>query len=218
MNKRSKWALIAVVIAIAALACFLWLRKALDPFADGPEKIVVPEFPYSEMLPGDLLFRTGTGAYSKMLNAASADTVHYSHIGLLVRIDSTWAVIHSVPDEHDSPTDFDRVKMGTVKEFFDSEHAYHGELVHTGFTAGSRMTDAALGFVRDSVRFDSSFDLSDSSRLYCTELIWLLYRREGIDLTEGRRSFRGYLGIGPNGVITVNDIRNYSGNVSYYAY
>ena len=218
MKKRSKWLILAAVLSAVAIACFLWLRKALDPFAQGPEKIVIPEFPYSEMIPGDLLFRTGTGAYSKMLNVTSADTVHYSHIGLLVKVDSTWAVIHSVPDEHDGPQDFDRVKMETVKEFFDPAHALHGEIVHTGFTAGNRMTDAALGFVRDSVRFDTSFNLSDSSKLYCTELIWLLYRREGIDLTEGRRSFRGYVAIGPNGVITVNDIRNYSGNVSYYAY
>lgn len=218
MKTSYKWALIAAIVLAVALAVFLGLRKALDPFAKGPDSIIIPEFPYSEMIPGDLLFRTGTGAYSKMLNVASADTVHYSHIGLLLKLDSTWVVVHSVPDEPDSPMDFDRVKMETVQEFFDPEHALHGEIVHTGFTAGSKMTDAAIGFVRDSIKFDTAFDLSDSSRLYCTELIWLLYRREGIDLSEGRRSFRGYIVLGPNGLITVNDLRNYSGNVSYYAY
>ena len=218
MSKKAKWTLVAVVLAAVLLAGFIWLRKALDPFAKGPEAVVVPEFPYDQMRPGDLACRTGTGFYSMMLNATAADTIHFSHIGLLLQIDSQWVVIHAVPNEAEGPDDFDRVKMETVKQFYDPVHALHGELIHTGFVAGDRMTDAALGFVRDSVRFDSAFDLTDSSKLYCTELIWLLYRREGIDLTEGRRSHFSVPGLGKEGCITVNDIYNYSGKDSYFKY
>lgn len=196
----------------------MWVHKNLSPFYKGPDTIVVPEFPYSEMLPGDLAFRTGTGLYSKMLNAASTDTVYYSHIGLVAQLDSQWVIIHAVPQELDGPSDFERVKMESVKQFFDPSYALHGELVHTGLVAGRDMIDAAVGFVRDSIRFDGAFNLTDSSKLYCTELLWLLYRREGIDLSEGRRSHRGFPSLGEEGCISPTDLYRYSGNKSYFKY
>ena len=218
MKKRSVYFLLAAVAAAAVLACFLWIHKKSDAFAQGPEETVLPEFPYSSMRPGDLAFRTGTGTYSRMLKVSSTDTVYYSHVGLLLQIDSQWVVIHAVPHEKEGPSDFERVKMETLDRFYDPSRALHGELVHTGFEAGDRMTEAALSFVRDSVRFDSSFDLSDSSRLYCTELPWLLYRREGIDISEGRRSHRGFPTLGQEGCISPTDIYMYSGNESYFKY
>ena len=178
----------------------------------------MPNFPYSEIRSGDLAFRMGTGVYGRLLKTQYADSIYYSHIGLIVQVDSQWVVIHAVPKEIDGIGDFERVKMETLPKFFAADKAIHGELVHTGYIDNGSMTEAAIRFVQDSVKFDSKFNLADSSSLYCTELIWLLYKREGIDLTEGRRSLRNMLFLGNEGCIVPSDILSFSGNVSYYKF
>ncbi len=36
--------------------------------------------------------------------------------------------------------------------------------------------------------FDHGYDLTDTTRMYCTELIYNVFARAGIDITEGRRT------------------------------
>ena len=44
----------------------------------------------------------------------------------------------------------------------------------------------ALEYYRNKIPFDTGFDIEDSGRLYCTELIWQVYMHAGIDLADGR--------------------------------
>ncbi len=147
------------------------------------------ELPYALMQEGDLAFRCGQGMFSRAVTSAQEDPL-YSHVGVLVRDGGLWKVVHAVPAEPDFPGDFDRVKAEPVTAFFAPGRALRGCLVHTGLQDSLRISAlaaSALRYAADSVRFDGSYSLSDSSSLYCTELVWRLYRRAGIDLSEGRR-------------------------------
>jgi hypothetical protein len=53
---------------------------------------------------------------------------------------------------------------------------------------GVRVARAALELARARVPFDHGYDLGDTTRMYCTELVWHLFRREGVDLSGGRRT------------------------------
>ena len=153
--------------------------------------------PYEQMREGDLAFRCGSGVFSRAVTYVEENGA-YSHIGLLVEHDGVWKVVHAVPGEKESAQDFDRVKEETVEQFFAPERARKGCLVHVETPEREKVREicqAALGFARDSVRFDNQYELQDSSRLYCTELVWLLYRRCGVDLSEGRRRRVNALGI-----------------------
>ncbi len=217
MEKKKRILLLAACIALGMLAgaaiVLVRLREKPQAVSEWPDP---PPFPYDRMLEGDLVFRTGTGLYSQMLNV-STDTVHYSHVGLLVHPDSLWEVVHAVPKEPDGPDDFERVKRETLDRFLSKELALHAEFVHTGLLRPTRIVAEALQYARDSVRFDNRFDLEDSTELYCTELIWRLFRREGIDLSEGRRSMRN-LTCFKGGLLTPEDLFRYSGNQSYFQY
>ena len=177
----------------------------------------IPELPYSEMRTADLVFRTGVGVYSTMLNMQK-DTVHYSHIGLLVDLDSIWYVVHAVPKELDGPDDFERVKLEKLEDFLSKKRCLHATLVHSPLPRTDRVVTKALQYARDSVRFDNNFDLDDSTELYCTEMIWRLFLMEGIDLSEGRRSYRSFPTFMGKGCIAPEDILLYDGNESYFSY
>lgn len=177
------------------------------------------EFPLDEIREGDLAFRCGRGVFSRAVLAADSKG-EYSHVGIVVSDGGVWKVVHAVPGEREGKADFDRVKMEPLEVFYSQKRAFRGCLVHTGLTADSlaaSLCSTAVQFARDSVRFDNSYTLSDSSEVYCTEFVWRLYRRAGTDLTEGRRRSVSILGIdGP--VILPEHILDYSGNTIYFSF
>ena len=180
---------------------------------------VTRQFPYDQMKEGDLAFRCGRGVFSQAVILAD-DKGLYSHIGIVVREGDAWKVVHAVPGEREGNGDFDRVKMEDLEVFYSPQRASHGCLVHTGITSDTlinRICADAKIFARDSVRFDNNYDLTDSSEVYCTELVWRLYRRVGTDLSEGRRRNVHILKIdGP--VLLPEHILDYTESIEYYSF
>ena len=119
---------------------------------------------------GDLAFRRGTGFMSRIVVAADKNGT-YSHVGILKKMQGEWHVIHAVPGEPEFKGDPDRVKI--VRWGKDSLPA-------------ARAAQTALLMAQRGILFDHDYNLSDSSQMYCTELIEFAYRKEGIDLSEGR--------------------------------
>ena len=206
----SRLLLTAIVMTLACGSAF-GCRNSKQPDSQ------MPELPYTQMRTADLIFRRGTGVYSQMLNMHS-DTVQYSHVGLLVDLDSSWFVVHAVPRELDGPDDFERVKLEPLDSFLTHNRCLHAEFVHASLPRTDRVVARALQYARDSVRFDSEFDLKDSTKVYCTELIWRLFMIEGIDLSEGRRSYSISPMFRGEGCITPRDLLLYSQNDSYYIF
>lgn len=175
--------------------------------------------PFDQIAEGDLAFRCGRGVMSRAVTAAEGDGI-YSHIGLLFKEGDKWVVVHAVPGEKESTEDFDRVKAESTDVFFCSERAKRGCLVHTGLrdsAAVASMKAAALRMARDSVRFDHDYNLEDSTAVYCTELVWRLYRAAGIDLAEGRSRNVHLLHIDGECLLPEH-LLNYSNNERYYQF
>lgn len=147
------------------------------------------ELPYGEMREGDLVFRCGIGVFSRAVTAVEEEGL-YSHVGLLLKDSTEWVVVHSVPREPDFKGDFDRVKKEPVESFLSMKMAAKAAFAHTGLADSLKLDEmraSAFQAFRDSLRFDDGYSLQDSTRQYCSEFVWRLYRRAGIDLSEGRR-------------------------------
>lgn len=196
--------------------CLLVLLATGCAFS-GKRAPAAPVLPEAEFRAGDLAFRTGTGLYSSLLNL-QAEQIQYSHVGVLVRENGQWLVVHAVPGEVEGPDDFERVKAETPALFFAPDRARHGALVHTGLPDARRLGERALRMVRDSVRFDGNFDLDDTTEVYCTELVYRLFLAEGIDLSEGRRSYANLPLLSGKGTLSPEDLLRYSGNERYFVY
>ena len=184
----------------------------------------VPEarqFPTEAMRTGDLVFRCGRGVLSRAVVTAEKDG-RYSHVGVLIRDDDgVWKVAHSVPAEREFSGDFDRVKFEPLEAFLSPKMAARGCFVHIGSLTDpvrlQALCDEARQAFRDSVRFDHDYDLADSSQVYCTEFVWLLFKHYGLDLSEGRRRYVNLMNIHGD-ILLPEHILQYKDNTVYYQF
>ena len=181
----------------------------------------VRHFPTEAMRTGDLVFRCGRGVLSRAVVTAEKDG-RYSHVGVLIRDDDgVWKVAHSVPAEREFSGDFDRVKFEPLEAFLSPKMAARGCFVHIGSLTDpvrlQALCDEARQAFRDSVRFDHDYDLADSSQVYCTEFVWLLFKHYGLDLSEGRRRYVNLMNIHGD-ILLPEHILQYKDNTVYYQF
>lgn len=153
---------------------------------------------------GDVVFRRGGGLTSRAVLMADEKGV-YSHVGIVVRTGknvgggiggredtgdgSAWQVVHMVPGERGPDGKKDVIKTESLERFFAPDRALRGAVMRVdALETAARASRRAAGLARTEMAFDHDYDLDDTTRMYCTELIYHVYTREGLDLTEGRRS------------------------------
>lgn len=125
--------------------------------------------------------------------------------------DGGWSVVHVVPGEPGPDGTVDRIKAEPLAEFFSLDRARRGAVarVNVPFAAalleapGAMYADAVYTEVAVEARrlaaceifFDHDYDLTDTTRMYCTELVYRVFMRAaGVDPTAGRRSRIGLPG------------------------
>jgi len=147
------------------------------------------DFPYESLQEGDLVFRRGIGMVSRVVLAADK-AGSYSHIGIVVKENSKWKVVHAVPGEPDYEGDPDRIKMDDIQLFFHKDRAKAGALMRLSMDSDLSHSAArhAIQLYRSRILFDHKYNLNDSSEMYCTELVDYIYKKQGIDLSEDRIS------------------------------
>lgn len=140
-----------------------------------------------ELREGDLLFRRGMGVLGRAVTATDSDG-QFSHVGIAVKIDNSWHVIHAVPDERDFEGDIDRVKCEPVESFFDQMRAGNGAVYRISL-APEQIEVAVKNALRLSTEqrpFDHDYNLGDTTELYCTELVEFIFAQSGVSISEGR--------------------------------
>ncbi len=134
---------------------------------------------------GDLILRRGKSFVSQLVLLGDKDS-EYSHIGLICIKNDTPFVVHAVPGEAEAGMP-EYVKMETVPDFLSIDKSadfavYSLKSRHR--VAGRVAAAKAKEYFSRHIMFDSKFDHTDNSELYCTELVWCAYRAAGIDLVE----------------------------------
>ena len=137
---------------------------------------------------GDMVLRGGCGAESRAVMTRSNSS--FSHIGILQRdsLSGEWMVIHAVPGESE-PGEPEYLKRESVTEFYDSMRAREGAWIRIDCSdeAAARAAQYCREKADAHVLFDNDYLLLDTTELYCCELVWLAYLREGIDISDGER-------------------------------
>ncbi len=138
---------------------------------------------------GDLIFRCGTGFAGRVVTSLDDEGL-YSHVGIVVGDRDAWQIVHSVPYEPAFEGDFDRVKCEPLTYFVGRYPT--AEVGHFRPKVAKeplqRIVQHALRLSQKQVAFDHDYDLSDTTRLYCTEMIDYLFGLEGYSISEGRRT------------------------------
>ena len=150
-----------------------------------PARTQVPTIPIELLQEGDIVFRRGYGFASEMVVYNDADG-KYSHVGVVVNSEKGLMIAHSVPGGDAEENDIMRLER--IEQFYSAESSSCGEIVRRELDSlqRRRLSEMAVAKANEKIPFDHNYDLEDTTALYCTELVQLLYRNIGIDLAEGR--------------------------------
>ena len=133
---------------------------------------------------GDIIFRHGFGIISDAIVKYSKDPYRISHCGIVVK-DSAggWAVIHTVSN---SLAEIDGMQMDGLRKFVRESQPESIIVTRYRFLNAEqqqRLVNQAYYYLSKRIPFDNEFNSSDSTKFFCTELIWnIFYHAIGIDL------------------------------------
>ena len=139
----------------------------------------------SDLRNGDLLFRNGIGYESRVVTGLSSGK--FSHIGIAYHDGKQWNVIHAVPGENEK-SEPEYLKCEPISEFYFHSRAKLGgsARVSCSDSIANIVAEKALNIVNRKVLFDNNYNINDTSELYCTELVRLVYLAQNIDLCDDR--------------------------------
>lgn len=182
------------------------------------EQKPAPQIPIDKLQQGDIAFRRGEGFISEVVVYNDANGM-YSHIGVIVKHNDSLKVVHAVPGEPDFKGDFDRVKLEPIESFFSPSRALRGEIMRISLTDSMRyiINNIALEKAHQKIKFDHDYNVNDTTKLYCTELVQLIFSHMDIDLAEDRSTAINIPGMSEN-YIMPSDIYKNKKLISVYKY
>lgn len=138
---------------------------------------------------GDIVFRRGSSAKSHAVLQADKEG-KYSHVGIIVKNGTDFMVVHITPGERAPKESVDKIKMERLEHFLARNKAKKGAILRFADSLEYSKIAAqyAKEFFEKEVLFDHDYNLADSTKMYCSEMIWRAYLKAGRDITNRRRS------------------------------
>jgi uncharacterized protein YycO len=150
------------------------------------KQVLIPTEQLSE---GALAFRRGSSAKSQAVLFADKEG-HYSHVGIIVKEGSDFMVVHITPGERSPGETVDKIKMERLEDFFARDKAKKGAILCfvDSLECSEKAAQYAKEFFEREILFDHDYNLDDSVKMYCSEMVWRAYLEAGRDITGQRRS------------------------------
>jgi hypothetical protein len=167
ISNATKHSLICVAIfLIALLSILIYITKRRG------EPITVQNLDsfFEIAKDGDIICRLGDRLWSQAFKDLSAFDKRYSHMGIIRINNDQITVIHS---EGTAKTGKDVVKEVAIESFI--KNALVIGIYRLKNLDGSQISSIAKEYL--GVPFDWQFDMEDGSKIYCTELLYLVLRR-----------------------------------------
>ena len=170
----------------------VWTRNNLFPILlslllvqCSTSEVAMPSIPQEDFRAGDVVFRLGRTLESDAIASVAEDDFRFSHVGVVVGRGDSLRVVHIEPELEGS----EQIKAESLEEFFSLSRAVKGMVARCKGISLEQcqiIENEALRLLDLNVRFDHDYSLSDSSEMYCTELIDHVFQKAGITLTERR--------------------------------
>jgi len=166
MTKRTKLLIIlgGILIIAAVISVLIFIRPWKKDFKPVDSSLVIPY-----LKDGDIILRQGDGPWSPAFRDLSLTDKRFSHLGIVRIRDGSISVINSVGYFSNNKKGVEEV---TLEEFL-SVTKITG-VFRANFTEGSKISYKAVEYV--NCPFDWDFDLSDDSKIYCTELLYAVLK------------------------------------------
>jgi len=156
-----------IIIAILITSVFVFIimprGKSVAPQEHEALSEIVKE--------GDIICRLGDRLWSEYFKDISIEDKRYSHIGIIRINNNTITVIHA---EGTTKAGKDFVKEETLNDFLKIARSI-GVYRINDIDDGKRIANLALEYL--NVPFDWQFDMNNDSKIYCTELLYVILKR-----------------------------------------
>ena len=172
--------------SICKLLFFIVLSLSIGCATCTPKTYPTIQIPEADFRSADLALRLGRSIESDLIARGGKSGNHYSHIGLLIESDSGMIVVDIEPS---TDKESEQIKAQSVGDFFNTEKVIAGAIMrHNGLdsTQINILKNKAIELLNSSITFDHDYQLSDNSKMYCTELIEVLFNTINLSLSEGR--------------------------------
>lgn len=149
-------------------------ERALEMYRDPKKFYKLKESDKKKLQNGDIIMRKGHGSVSDIIDNMYPTGYHLSHCGIVIKNEDSTFVVHTVSSEL---SQVDGVQTENLDKFV-RESVRHSIVVVRGKEDSlirNRIADATLSFLQKDIKFDHSFDISDTTSFYCTELIYQAY-------------------------------------------
>ena len=156
------------ILAIPALLCIV-LRIEREKENTRPQIYELTHEEVGLLRNGDIVLRMGYGIVSALLETSSGGT-GVSHCGILAGEGPHFRVIHSISSDL---SDEDGVQECTLSEFLRCAKPGSFVAVRCQVADGAEIAKHAGRYLEQRIPFDLAFDLCDSTKIFCSELIYL---------------------------------------------
>ena len=180
---------------LALLVLSLFIIVALSCTYDNSENTIIgnnvirvkpsmPDSIYDKLQDGDIVIRKGDGPLSYHLMNGTKE--EYTHCGIIYKGDEKWRVIHSMGGEI-SKEEVDGVQTMDLDKFIQYSADSMLYICRPIFidSAGTKVVERANHYLDLQVPFDHSFSLLTKEKLYCSELLYHVFK----DINEGKNLF-----------------------------
>jgi len=122
---------------------------------------------------GDIILRHGYGMVSDLIVKTMNEEFDISHCAVIVKDSNHFNVIHSVSQ---SLSDFDGVQIQSLSRFL--KDSKKNSIIISRFKgkSNSLISEKARFYLGKKIKFDNDFNIKDSTKFYCTELIWKILK------------------------------------------
>lgn len=145
-------------------------RKGFTNHVKKKEVIGEIHVPFAHVQSGDIVFRLGHGFMSEALRKFSLKDPRYSHTGIISMENGEPFVYHLLGGESSVSV----IQKESLEKFCSKTEAASFAVYRASLTEAERKTIDTLNhfYFRTKLRYDSQFDLTTDSAMYCTEYVY----------------------------------------------
>lgn len=174
--KKNIYAFLIIIILITAVPVFgIKAAHNIQALAAASVALTENDIPCSEIKDGDIICRLGDRFWSNLIKDASVTDKRFSHMGIIRINDGRITIINA---EGDTGHGRDFVNEISINEFL--EHAVSAGIYRINNIDGKLLSELAVEYL--GIPFDWQFDMNDNSKLYCTELLYVICKRLGLEM------------------------------------
>lgn len=178
---------IAVCTFLVAVISFFVIRRAIHQKDTMVRHDMLTNAEFIKIRPGDIILRRGFGWMSTMIVDALNEDPPVSHCGIILKQGGRLQVVHSISK---ALSEYDGVQCDALDKFVRQSKPNSLIVVRLrelNPRVGMAIHKTTLDYLERRIPFDHAFDLQDTARFYCNELVRnILLKSAGVDIYPGK--------------------------------